>query len=162
NIVDIDFTAKMEEEFDLIEEGQLNWKEVIREFYLPFNADLEKAQDLIEKVEIKDEDAGKDCPQCGRPMLIKHGRFGKFVACSGFPECRYTESINEEAGVTCPFCHGQILALKSKKGRKYYGCKNYPQCNFRSWNKPTGEKCPECGDAMVEKYSKHMIQIVCQ
>ncbi len=162
NIVDIDFTAKMEEEFDLIEEGQMNWKEVIREFYLPFNADLEKAQDLIEKVEIKDEEAGKECPQCGRPMLIKHGRFGKFVACSGFPECRYTESINEEAGVNCPFCQGQILALKSKKGRKYFGCKNYPQCNFRSWNKPTGDKCPECGDAMVEKYNKHMIQIVCQ
>ncbi|MEQ8200162.1 MAG: type I DNA topoisomerase [Syntrophomonadaceae bacterium] len=162
NIVDTDFTARLEEELDLIEEGKMDWKDVIRNFYDPFNADLEKAQDLIEKVQIKDEDAGKECPQCGKPMLIKHGRFGKFIACSGFPDCRHTESINEEAGVNCPFCNGQILALKSKKGRKYYGCKNYPECNFRSWNKPTGEKCPVCGDAMVEKYNKHQVQSVCQ
>ncbi|NLN86002.1 MAG: type I DNA topoisomerase [Syntrophomonadaceae bacterium] len=162
NIVDIDFTARMEEELDLVEEGKLDWKAVIREFYDPFSADLEKAQDLIEKVEIKDEDAGKECPQCGKPMLIKHGRFGKFIACSGFPDCRYTESINEEAGVDCPICGGPILALKSKKGRKYFGCKNYPECNFRSWNKPTGEKCPVCGDAMVEKYNKNQVQSVCQ
>ncbi|MDD4774987.1 MAG: type I DNA topoisomerase [Syntrophomonas sp.] len=162
SIVDIDFTAKMEEELDLIEEGQMNWKEVIKDFYVPFNADLEKAQDLIEKVEIKDEDAGKECPQCGKPMVIKHGRFGKFIACSGFPDCRHTESINEEAGVNCPLCQGQILALKSKKGRRYYGCSNYPGCSFRSWNKPTGEKCPVCGDAMVEKYSKRQVQSICQ
>lgn len=162
NIVDIGFTARMEEELDLVEEGKMNWKEVIRDFYDPFNADLEKAQDLIEKVEIKDEDAGKECPQCGKPLLIKHGRFGKFIACSGFPDCRYTESINEEAGVNCPICSGPVLALKSKKGRRYYGCKNYPECNFRSWNKPTGEKCPICGDAMVEKYNKQGSQAVCQ
>ncbi len=162
SIVDIDFTARMEEELDLVEEGSMNWKAVIKEFYAPFNADLEKAQDLIEKVEIKDEDAGKECPQCGKPMVIKHGRFGKFIACSGFPECRYTESINEEAGVGCPLCQGRILALKSKKGRKYFGCSNYPECSFRSWNKPTGEKCPVCGDAMVEKYRKNQIQAVCQ
>lgn len=162
SIVDIDFTAKMEEELDLVEEGRMNWKAVIKDFYTPFNADLEKAQDLIEKVEIKDEDAGKECPQCGKPMVIKHGRFGKFIACSGFPDCRYTESINEEAGVSCPFCQGQILALKSKKGRKYFGCSNYPECSFRSWNKPTGEKCPVCGDAMVEKYRKNQVQAVCQ
>lgn len=163
NILDTQFTAKMEEELDRIEEGQLNWKEVIRDFYGPFNADLEKAQDLIEKVEIKDEDAGKECPKCGQPMFIKYGRFGKFIACSGFPECRYTESLNEEVGVNCPFCKGAVVALKSKKGRKYYGCKNYPECNFRSWNKPTGEKCPACGDAMVEKINKNKeVEAVCQ
>ena len=163
NILDTQFTAKMEEELDRIEEGQLNWKEVIRDFYGPFNADLEKAQDLIEKVEIKDVDAGKECPKCGQPMFIKYGRFGKFIACSGFPECRYTESLNEEVGVDCPFCKGAVVALKSKKGRKYYGCKNYPECNFRSWNKPTGEKCPACGDAMVEKINKNKeVEAVCQ
>ncbi|MDD4170691.1 MAG: type I DNA topoisomerase [Syntrophomonas sp.] len=163
NILDTQFTAKMEEELDRIEEGQLNWKEVIRDFYAPFNADLEKAQELIEKVEIKDEDAGKECPKCGQPMFIKYGRFGKFIACSGFPECRYTESLNEEAGVDCPFCKGAVIALKSKKGRRYYGCKNYPECNFRSWNKPTGEKCPVCGDAMVEKMNKNKeAEAVCQ
>jgi DNA topoisomerase-1 len=155
NILDTQFTAKMEEDLDHIEEGQLNWKEVVRDFYGPFNSDMEKAQDLIEKVEIKDEEAGKDCPQCGKAMFIKYGRFGKFIACSGFPECRHTESLNEEVGVNCPFCGGAVVALKSKKGRKYFGCKNYPECNFRSWNKPTGEKCPICGDAMVEKLNKN-------
>ncbi len=163
NILETQFTAKMEEDLDLIEDGQLNWKGVIRDFYGPFNADLEKAQDLIEKVEIKDEEAGKDCIKCGRPMFIKYGRFGKFIACSGFPECRHTESLNEEAGVGCPFCGGAVVALKSKKGRKYYGCKNYPECNFRSWNKPTGEKCSVCGDAIVEKLNKNKeVELICQ
>jgi DNA topoisomerase-1 len=144
-------------------EGETSWKKVIREFYEPFKEDLDKAQDLIEKVEIKDEEAGRDCPQCGRPLLIKYGRYGKFIACSGFPQCHYTESINEEIGVDCPLCGNPIVALKSKKGRKYYGCKAYPDCSFRSWNKPTGEKCPRCGDAMVEKISRGQEpQIVCQ
>jgi len=163
NIINTQFTAQMEENLDLIEEGKLPWKGVIREFYGPFSADLEKAQDLIEKVAIQDEEAGQDCPQCGKPMFIKYGRFGKFIACSGFPECRHTESLNEEAGVNCPFCGGAVVELKSKKGRKYYGCKKYPECNFRSWNKPTGEKCSVCGDAMVEKINKNKeIDAVCQ
>lgn len=163
NILDVDFTAKMEEDLDMIEVGELDWKLVVRDFYGPFKEDLDKAQELIEKIEIKDEEAGKDCPQCGKPMLIKYGRFGKFVACSGFPECRYTESLNEEVGVNCPLCNGAVVALKSKKGRRYYGCKNYPECEFRSWNKPTGEKCTICGDAMVEKTTRGQeIQIICQ
>jgi DNA topoisomerase I len=163
NILDTEFTAQMEAELDLIEEGKMAWKQVIRDFYAPFSVELEKAQDLIEKVEIQDEAAGRDCPQCGKPMFIKYGRFGKFVACSGFPDCRHTESLNEEAGVNCPFCGGVVIELKSKKGRKYFGCKNYPQCNFRAWNKPTGEKCPVCGDAMVEKINKNKeVSAVCQ
>jgi len=163
DILDVEFTAKLEENLDAIEEGEAGWKQVIREFYVPFKEDLDKAQDLIEKIEIKDEEAGRDCPQCGRPLFIKYGRFGKFIACSGFPECRYTESINEEIGVDCPFCGSPIIALKSKKGRKYFGCKAYPECSFRSWNKPTGEKCPHCGDAMVEKTSRGKeAQTVCQ
>ncbi|NLV20775.1 MAG: type I DNA topoisomerase [Syntrophomonadaceae bacterium] len=163
DILDVEFTAKLEENLDSIEDGETNWKKVISEFYEPFKQDLDKAQDLIEKVEIKDEEAGRDCPQCGRPLFIKYGRYGKFIACSGFPECRYTESINEEIGVNCPFCGNPIIALKSKKGRKYFGCKAYPECSFRSWNKPTGEKCPRCGDAMVEKVSRGQeAQIVCQ
>jgi DNA topoisomerase-1 len=163
SIVNVEFTAQMEENLDMVEEGKLEWKEVVSDYYQPFAVSLEKAQNLIEKIEIKDEEAGKDCPQCGQPMLIKHGRFGKFRACSGFPECRYTESLNEEIGVSCPFCGGVVVALKSKKGRKFFGCKNYPDCNFRAWNKPTGEKCPQCGDAMVEKPGKNgSIQIVCQ
>lgn len=163
NIVNVEFTAKMEEELDQVEEGELGWKKVIVDFYGPFAEDLEKAKDLVEKVEIKDEEAGKECPHCGRAMLIKHGRFGKFMACSGFPECRHTESINEETGVKCPLCGGSIRALKSKKGRKFFGCSNYPECKFVSWNKPTGEKCPYCGDAMVEKTNRAKeIEVVCQ
>jgi len=154
NILDLEFTARMEGELDLVEEGKLDWKKVVRDFYEPFHSDLEKARELAQKIEIKDEEAGKECPKCGRPMLIKHGRFGKFMACSGFPECRHTQSINQELGLKCPLCQGSIVALKSKKGRTFYGCSNYPQCNFRSWDKPTGKTCPQCGDAIVEKFNK--------
>lgn len=154
NVVGVEFTAQMEEELDQIAEGNMEWRQVVRDFYQPFSSDLEKAQELLDKIEIKDEEAGKECVVCGRPLLIKYGRFGKFLACSGFPECRHTESLNEEVGVNCPFCQGSIVALKSKKGRRFYGCSNYPDCSFRSWNKPTGEKCPECGDAVVEKAAK--------
>jgi len=163
NIVNVEFTAKMEEELDLVEEGRLEWKKIVDKFYGPFAQDLEKAQELVEKVEIKDEEAGKECPHCGKAMLIKHGRFGKFMACSGFPECRHTESINEDTGVSCPLCGGSIRVLKSKKGRKFFGCSNYPECKFVSWNKPTGEKCPYCGDAMVEKTNRAKeTEVVCQ
>lgn len=163
HIIEVEFTARMEEELDLIEEGKMDWKKVVKDFYIPFKEELEKANLSIEKVEIKDEEAGKECPECGRPMVIKYGRFGKFMACSGFPECRHTESINEDTGVKCPLCGGNIVALKTKKGRKFYGCSNYPQCEFRSWDKPTGEKCPKCGEIMVEKNIKgNGAKIVCQ
>ncbi|MBO8159337.1 type I DNA topoisomerase [Thermosyntropha sp.] len=163
DIIDVEFTARMEEELDLIEEGKLDWKKVVHDFYIPFKEELEKANLVIEKVQLKEEDAGKECPECGRPMVIKYGRFGKFIACSGFPECRHTESINEDTGIKCPLCGGNIVALRSKKGRKFYGCSNYPQCEFRSWNKPTGEKCPECGEPIVEKTAKgNKTKIICQ
>ncbi len=162
-ILEVEFTAKLEEELDQIEDGQMNWKTVIKDFYLPFEKDLAKAQAVVEKIQIKEEEAGKDCPNCGKPLLIKYGRFGKFLACSGFPECRHTESMNEVIGVACPLCGQPIVSLKSKKGRQFYGCKGYPECSFRSWNKPTGEKCPQCGDAMVEVPAKTKEnQIICQ
>ena len=162
DIVDVEFTARMEENLDLVEEGEMNWTQVVETFYRPFAADLEKASAMIEKVEIKDEEAGKDCPKCGKLMLIKHGRFGKFMACSGFPECRHTESIVEEVGVDCPVCGGAILALKSKKGRRFYGCNKYPDCQFRSWNKPIAEKCPDCGDILVQKQKRNKdMEAVC-
>ncbi|NLB53092.1 MAG: type I DNA topoisomerase [Syntrophomonadaceae bacterium] len=163
NILEVEFTAKMEEELDQIEDGEMDWKAVIKEFYQPFEVDLAKAMEVVEKIEIKDEEAGKDCPLCGQPLLIKHGRFGKFLACSGFPECRHTESINEDTGVACPQCGKSVIALKSKKGRQFFGCKGYPECSFRSWNKPTGEKCPKCGDALVERPHKTKVnEIICQ
>ncbi|HBQ27661.1 MAG TPA: type I DNA topoisomerase [Syntrophomonas sp.] len=162
DIVDVEFTARMEENLDMVEEGEMNWTQVVDTFYRPFAADLEKASAMIEKVEIKDEEAGKDCPECGKAMLIKHGRFGKFMACSGFPDCRHTESLTEEVGVDCPLCGGAILALKSKKGRRFYGCSKYPDCQFRSWNKPIAEKCPTCGDILVEKQNRNKeIEAIC-
>lgn len=154
-IMDVEFTAKMEEDLDRIEEGDLEWTNVVREFYYPFNAELEKARADVEKIQIKDEEAGKPCPQCGRPLLIKHGRFGKFLACSGFPDCRHTESVNQDIGVSCPRCGGAVLALKSRKGRSFYGCSNFPACEFRSWNKPTGETCSECGEPIIEKLNRN-------
>ena len=135
-IMEVEFTAEMEENLDQIEEGDRSWHQTVAEFYTPFAQRLEKAREGIEKVNIPDEPAGKECPQCGKPMLIKMGRFGKFAACSGFPECRYTESINEVVDAKCPDCGGDIVALRTKKGRRFYGCKNYPQCDFKSWNKP--------------------------
>ncbi|MGI6435371.1 MAG: type I DNA topoisomerase [Syntrophomonadaceae bacterium] len=161
-IMDVEFTARMEEELDLIEDGRLDWRQVVTGFYGPFALDLEKAKDLIDKVEIKDEDAGKPCPECGRPLFIKYGRFGKFLACSGFPDCRHTESINEEIGVVCPLCGGNVLGLKSKKGRRFYGCSNYPQCKLLSWQQPTGDSCPECGHFLVQKVSANKSkQVLC-
>lgn len=163
SIMQMEFTAKLEEELDQIEDGEMDWKAVIKDFYQPFAEDLVKAREVVEKIEIKDEEAGKDCPLCGNPLLIKHGRFGKFLACSAFPECRHTESLNEDIGVSCPICGRPVIALKTKKGRLFYGCKGYPDCSFRSWNKPTGEKCPECGDAMVVRPSKTKdSDIICQ
>lgn len=155
NIMEVDFTAQMEENLDQVEEGRQQWKQPIRDFYGAFADDLSKANAMIEKIEIKDEEAGKDCPECGKPLLVRHGRFGRFIACSGFPQCRYTESINEEVGVNCPLCGKSILALKSKKGRRYYGCSGYPECTFRAWDQPTGELCPDCGGALVEKTTKN-------
>ncbi len=154
SIMDVEFTAKMEEGLDRIEEGDMEWTHVIREFYGPFSEDLERARVNVERVQIKDEEAGKPCPECGQPLLIKHGRFGKFLACSGFPNCRHTESVNQDIGIKCPRCQGAVVALRSRKGRTFYGCSNFPNCEFRSWNKPTGETCPHCGEPLVEKLNR--------
>lgn len=160
NIVDVDFTAKMEEELDEIEDGKMEWKEVIRKFYPDFEKLIEEAEEKITEVEIKDVESDVICDKCGRNMVIKYGRFGKFLACPGFPECRNAKPLFEEAGVDCPECDGQILIKKTKKGRKFFGCSNHPECSFVSWNKPTGEKCPVCGDYLVEKGSKK-VRISC-
>jgi DNA topoisomerase-1 len=150
-IMDVEFTATMEENLDRIEEGELDWQKTVGEFYEPFAVKLKQAGEKIEKVEIKPEEAGKDCPECQRPMVIRMGRFGKFLACSGFPECRYTESFVEKIGVKCPECGKDIIALRTKKGRRFYGCQGYPECEFRSWNMPTNKKCPVCGNILVKK-----------
>ena len=154
DIVDMQFTADMENKLDRIEEENLPWKQVIRDFYGPFAQTLEKAEQGIEKVKIEDEVSDEKCELCGAPMVYKMGRYGKFLACSRFPECRGTKAILTEIGVPCPECGAPILEKTSRKGRKFYGCKNYPECTFVSWDKPVAEKCPVCGSYMTLKESR--------
>ena len=153
-IVDVDFTADMEKNLDYVEEGKEEWKKVVREFFKPLETALEKAEKEISKVVIEDEVSDIPCDKCGRMMVIKHGRFGKFLACPGYPECKNAKPIVEEIDALCPKCGGKILAKKSRKGKKFFGCSNYPSCDFVSWNEPLKDKCPECGEYMVLKYSK--------
>ena len=154
DIVDIDFTANMEKRLDDVEMGKEEWKQIIRDFYPDFKKSVENAAEKLEKIEIKDEETDIICEKCGRNMVIKYGRYGKFLACPGFPECQNAKPYFEEAGVNCPECGGKVLIKKTKKGRIYYGCEhNGDGCDFMSWNKPTGEKCPECGAFLEEKGS---------
>ncbi|MGT2776195.1 type I DNA topoisomerase [Streptococcus hyovaginalis] len=152
DIVDVAFTAEMEDRLDEVEVGKEEWQKVIDQFYKPFSKELTKAEDEMEKIQIKDEPAGFDCDVCGSPMVIKLGRFGKFYACSNFPECRNTKAITKEIGVTCPLCQkGQVIERKTKRNRIFYGCDRYPDCEFTSWDIPVGRSCPKSGDFLVEK-----------
>ncbi|WP_288530319.1 type I DNA topoisomerase [uncultured Secundilactobacillus sp.] len=162
DIVNVGFTAGLEKELDGIEEGDQDWVKVVDDFYKPFSTEVSHAQDTIEKVQIKDEPAGFDCDICGAPMVIKMGRYGKFYACSRFPDCRNTKAIVKEIGVICPKCHeGQVIERKSKRNRIFYGCSRYPDCDFVSWDKPVGRDCPKDGHFLVEKKIKGGIQVVC-
>lgn len=162
NIVDTHFTASMEDNLDLVEEGKEEWVQVIDKFYQPFKVEVDKAEVEIEKVQIKDEPAGFNCEKCGNPMVIKLGRFGKFYACSNFPECHHTQAIVKDIGITCPTCgKGKVIERKSKKNRIFYGCDRYPECEFVSWDKPVGRNCPKCDHYLVEKKGRGGKQIAC-
>ena len=150
-IINLNFTANMEQELDEVEQGIRPWKEVVRVFYPPFEKELEVAEKELEKIEIRDEETDVICENCGRNMVIKYGPHGKFLACPGFPECRNTKPYMEKAGVPCPSCGKEILIKRTKKGRRYFGCEGYPDCEFMSWQKPSSEKCPQCGSYMLEK-----------
>ncbi|CQR47710.1 DNA topoisomerase 1 [Paraliobacillus sp. PM-2] len=161
-IIDVDFTVKMEDDLDAVEDGKTNWVEIIDQFYQGFEKRLEIAEEEMEKVEIRDEPAGIDCEKCGHEMVYKMGRYGKFLACSNFPDCRNTKPILKEVGVNCPKCKtGNIVERKSKKRRTFYGCDNYPDCDFLSWDKPISRPCPKCQSLLVEKKSKKGVQIQC-
>ena len=161
-IIDVEFTAKMEKNLDEIEEGKVEWVKVVDEFYQEFEKRLQTAEKEMKEVEIKDEPAGVDCEVCGSPMVYKMGRFGKFVACSNFPECRNTKPIVKEIGVKCPKCReGNIVERSSKKKRIFYGCDRFPQCDFVSWDKPLARPCPKCGGLLVEKKLKKGVQVQC-
>lgn len=162
-IINIEFTANMEQSLDEVEEGNANWVKIVDDFYVGFEPRLEKAEKEMREVEIKDEPAGEDCELCGHPMVFKMGKYGKFMACSNFPDCRNTKAIVKEIGVTCPKCEeGQIIERRSnKKKRLFYGCGTYPECDFVSWDKPIGRKCPKCEGMLVEKKLKKGVQVQC-
>ncbi|HFZ7481618.1 TPA: type I DNA topoisomerase [Streptococcus agalactiae] len=152
DIVDVTFTAEMEGKLDEVEIGKEQWQKIIDEFYKPFEKELAKAETEMEKIQIKDEPAGFDCELCGSPMVIKLGRYGKFYACSNFPECHNTKAITKEIGVICPICQkGQVIERKTKRNLIFYGCDRYPECEFTSWDKPIGRTCPKSNDFLVEK-----------
>jgi len=154
SIVDVNFTANMESLLDGVAEGKVHWKTIIENFYPDLEAAVEKAEEEQEQVKIEDEVTDVICDQCGRNMVIKYGPHGRFLACPGFPECRNTKPYLEKIGVACPVCGKDVVIRKTKKGRKYYGCEDNPECEFMSWQKPSTKKCPRCGSYMVEKGSK--------
>lgn len=162
-ILDVQFTANMEAELDEVEHGDMQWVKVIDQFYQGFEKNVERADKEMEKIEIKDEPAGIDCDLCGAPMVFKMGKYGKFLACSRFPDCRNTKPIVKEIGVTCPKCNeGQVIERKSKKKRIFYGCDRYPACDYVSWDKPISRPCPKCSKkALVEKKLKKGVQVQC-
>ncbi|GFN36397.1 type I DNA topoisomerase [Tepidimicrobium xylanilyticum] len=161
NIINEKFTKELEDKLDEIAEGKYPWQLVIEEFYDQFKKELKVAEEEIDKIKIEDQVTDEVCEKCGKYMVIKHSRYGKFLACPGYPECKNTKPILDELGVPCPNCGGEIVRRKSKRGRIFYGCSNYPECNFVSWYEPIKEKCPNCNGIMIKKKSKKGIMIKC-
>jgi len=149
DIVDIEFTARMEDELDEIAAKNREWTQVVKDFYTPFEKDLENASQSMDKVKLSDEVTDEVCPKCGKPMIVKHGRFGKFIACSGYPECKHTASFQIKLGVKCPECGSELVQKVSKKKRIFYGCSNYPDCRFAINTKPLPQPCPKCGGLLT-------------
>ena len=154
SIVDVNFTANMEALLDGVEEGTVKWKTIVSNFYPDLDEAVKKAEKDLAEVTIADEESDEVCELCGRRMVIKYGPHGRFLACPGFPECRNTKPYFEKIGVACPKCGKDIVMKKTKRGRKYYGCIDNPECDFMVWQKPSGEKCPRCGKLLLEKGNK--------
>lgn len=157
-IVNLKFTAQMENDLDSIEEGKNDWKDTLSDFYGDFSQTLEKAKEEMKdvKITLKEDETGEICDKCGKPMVVKYGKFGRFIACSGYPECKNIKKIVNEIGVKCPKCGGEVIKRKSRKGRIFFGCNNYPNCDFVSWDEPTSEKCPQCGEMLFKKNTKKL------
>lgn len=160
-IINEKFTAQMESELDSIEENKIDWKKLLADFYKTFRPKLEEAKKSNDNFEIADEPIDEKCPECGNQLVKKKGRNGEFIGCSNFPECKFTKNIVKEIGVKCPKCDGRIIEKITKRGKVFYGCENYPKCDWSSWNKPTGDKCPKCGDLMVHEKNRKVDHIIC-
>jgi DNA topoisomerase-1 len=161
-IVDLGFTARMEEELDKVAAGERNWVELLRDFYGPFEKQLALAQEHMPEIKADAEPLGRACPDCGNQLLIRHGRFGKFIGCSNFPECRHTEPWLEKIGVRCPLDGGELVERRTRKGRIFYGCSNYPACEFTSWKRPEPTPCPNCGGLLVHETRKSVRCLKCE
>jgi DNA topoisomerase-1 len=149
NIVDVNFTANLEEDLDQIASGEQEWVDIVRDFYTPFSRQIQQADKLIPEMKQGPEPIGRECPEDGGELVIRWGRYGKFISCSNFPECRYTEPWLEKIGVSCPQDGGEIVERKTRKGRTFYGCSNYPDCDFTSWKRPLPTACPNCAGLLV-------------
>ena len=160
-ILNLHFTARMETDLDKVAEGHENWIGLLRRFYGPFENELVEAEKKLPRLELRDEPTDEICPNCGRPMVIKQGRFGKFISCSGYPECKTTKPIVKETGAECPKCGGAVVERRSKKGRVFYGCGNYPKCDFISWDAVFPERCPVCGSHVVAKSRRGELRLEC-
>jgi len=165
--IDIGFTAQMEDNLDLIASGEREWIPVLHAFYDPFAATLERAREQMPEIQMGNEPTGEDCPKCGNPLITKYGRFGKFIGCSNFPECRYSRQIPVGAGIKCPECGGDIVEKRTRRGRTFYGCSNYDasdeqSCRFASWKRPLKQACPACGGLLVEARKERAKCVACE
>jgi DNA topoisomerase-1 len=161
-IVDVNFTATMENELDQIADGEREWVGVLREFWEPFAEQVKLAEAEMPQVNTGPEYVGRDCPETGHPLIIRWGRYGKFIGCADFPKCRYTEPWLEKIGVSCPKDQGEIVERKTRKGRVFYGCANYPECDFTSWKRPLSPPCPDCGGLLVIANKNNAQCTVCE
>jgi DNA topoisomerase-1 len=155
DVIEIGFTSRMESDLDRIASGDEQWANVIKRFYEPFEQDVKTAEEKIPEMKVELESVGRACPKCGHDLVIRWGRFGKFISCSNFPECRHTEPLLEKIGVTCPLDGGEVVERKTRKGRTFYGCSNYPECDFTSWKKPLPVPCPNCSGLLVVANKNH-------
>ena len=155
DVIQVGFTARMEADLDRIASGDEEWAEVIKEFYVPFERDVRQAEEKMPEMKVEPEPIGRACPRCGHDLVVRWGRYGKFISCSNFPECRHTEPLLEKIGVACPKDGGEVVERKTRKGRTFYGCSNYPECDFTSWKKPLPQPCPNCGGLLVVANKNH-------
>jgi DNA topoisomerase-1 len=162
NILDVGFTARMEQDLDRIASGEQPWKDVVQEFYSPFSKQVAHAKDVMPEVKVEPELIGRNCPESGHELIVRWGRYGKFISCSGFPECRYTEPWLEAIGVKCPKDGGEVVERRTKRGRVFYGCSNYPSCDFTSWKRPLSIPCPNCGEMLVIPNKNYAQCIACE
>jgi DNA topoisomerase-1 len=162
DVLDVGFTAHMEEDLDRIAAGEMPWVDVIREFYDPFSNQVKQAEQNMPELNMGPEPIGRNCPECGHELVIRWGRYGKFISCSHFPDCRYTEAWLEKIGVSCPKDSGDIVERKTRKGRTFYGCANYPNCDFTSWKLPLPKPCPECGGMLVVSDKRNAQCLSCE